>query len=229
MVADLIIFDCGGVLVDSEVISCRCTAEVLSELGFDIGEETVLKRYVGISDRSMAARIEEEWGRALPADFRREIQSRTLRAFDTELRAIDDIAEALDTIAPSRCVASSGTSERIRRALTVTGLLDRLAPHLFSSSMVENGKPAPDLFLFAASEMQVAPWRCIVIEDSIAGVKAGKAAAMRVLGFTGASHVDPRSHAARLHEAGADTTFQRMRDLPELLGADETRECTRDR
>ena len=229
MVADLIIFDCDGVLVDSEIISCRCTAEVLSELGFDIGEETVLKRYVGISDRSMAARIEEEWGRPLPADFRREIQSRILRAFDTELRAIDDIAEALDTIAPSRCVASSGTSERIRRALTVTGLLDRLAPHLFSSSMVENGKPAPDLFLFAASEMQVAPWRCIVIEDSIAGVKAGKAAGMRVLGFTGASHVDPRLHAPRLLEAGADLTFQRMRDLPELLGAHETGERSGDR
>lgn len=225
MATDLVIFDCDGVLVDSEIISCRCTADVLSELGFGIGEDVIRQRYVGISDRSMAARIEADWGRALPSSFRREVLSRTLRAFDSELRAIGDIAQALDAISPPRCVASSGTPERIRHALSVTGLLDRLAPHLFSAAMVEHGKPAPDLFLFAAAEMQVAPWRCVVIEDSIAGVEAGKAAGMRVFGFTGGSHVDPALHAPRLLDSGADLTFQRMRDLPGLLAVEASRGC----
>ena len=215
---ELVIFDCDGVLVDSELISSRCTAEVLEELKLDVDVATILEQYAGLSDETMAARIERRWDCVLPAHFRSEIQKRTLQAFVTELRPIDDVAWALDVIATRRCVASSGAPRRIERALEVTGLLSRLTPHLFSAAMVENGKPAPDLFLLAAERMQTPPARCTVIEDSVAGVTAGKAAGMRVLGFTGGSHVESHHHAPKLMEAGADTIFDSMRALPELLG-----------
>lgn len=220
MTVGLIIFDCDGVLVDSERISCRCTAEVLGEAGFEVGEDAVLAKYMGLSDESMKARIEAEWGLALPVDFTEAIQQRTLSAFETLLQPVDGVEAVLDVLTSPRCVASSGTPERIRRALSVTGLLSRFEPHLFSAAMVEQGKPAPDLFLHAATRLGVAPSQCVVIEDSTFGVKAGKAAGMRVFGFAGASHVEPDSHVRTLIEAGADLSFQWMRELPSLLAVE---------
>lgn len=117
-----------------------------------------------------------------------------------------------------RCVASSSHPERIRRSLELTGLLERFAPHLFSATMVSAGKPAPDLFVLAAARMAAEPARCLVIEDSEVGTRAGKAAGMTVYGFTGANHVCPEAHAPRLQAAGADAVFNEMSALVGLIG-----------
>jgi len=217
-VADrLVIFDCDGVLVDSEPISCRVTAEALNKAGVEIDAETVLGRFLGTSTASMLEILEAETGRALPAGFLDDLRLRVLGAFDRELKPVNGVAAAVAALDGPCCVVSSSTPPRIRRSLELTGLYDLFAPHLFSSTMVANGKPAPDLFFLAAERMGFAPADCTVIEDSPAGVQAGRAAGMTVLGFTGGGHARG-DHARRLIDAGADTVFAEMADLPALLG-----------
>jgi HAD superfamily hydrolase (TIGR01509 family) len=133
------------------------------------------------------------------------------------LRPISNVSEAIAAINLKKCVASSGTPEKIHHGLTCAGLYDRLAPHIFSASEVKRGKPAPDLFLFAAERMQAPPQRCLVIEDSIPGVTGAVAAGMIVLGFHGGSHCRP-GHSDTLRAAGAAVTFDDMRQLPGLIG-----------
>lgn len=212
----LIIFDCDGVLVDSEVISCRAHSEVLSRHGYPITSEQVLRRFLGRSNRQANLEVEAELGRRLPDDFHVQLQEELFRSFETDLQAVPHIHTALDAITQPVCVASSGSPQRMRVSLGRTGLHDRFAPNIFSAVQVSNGKPAPDLFLFAADQMGVAPQRCLVIEDSLAGVTAGCAANMVVLGFTGGSHCTP-GHADALRGAGAATTFDDMRLLPGLI------------
>jgi HAD superfamily hydrolase (TIGR01509 family) len=213
---DLIIFDCDGVLVDSEVISCRSHADVLSRHGYPITSEQVFHRFLGRSTRQANAEIEAELGRALPVDFHAQLQSEQLRAFETDLEAVPHIHLALDKITQAVCVASSGSHQRMRVTLGRTRLYDRLAPHIFSASQVTNGKPAPDLFLFAAAQMNVPPQRCLVIEDSVAGITGASAAGMAVLGFHGASHCR-EGYGEKLRDAGATMVFDDMRQLPELI------------
>jgi len=215
---DLVIFDCDGVLVDSEVISCRAHAEVLSRHGYSITEQQVLERFLGVSDREARLIIEAEIGRRLPADFEAQVKYAALQFYGGDLRAISYVDEAIAAIDLPKCVASSGTPEKIRHGLTCTGLYDRLAPHIFSASQVANGKPAPDLFLFAAAQMKTPPRRCLVIEDSLPGIAGAVAAGMTVLGFHGGSHCRP-GYAATLRAAGADMTFDDMRQLPALIAA----------
>lgn len=214
---DLVIFDCDGVLVDSEVISCRAHAETITRHGYAITPDEVQDRFLGVSDREARLSIEAELGRRLPDDFEQQIRQAALRRYAAELRAILHVDTAIDAISLLKCVASSGTPEKIRHGLACAGLLHRLAPHLFSATQVARGKPAPDLFLFAAAQMQVLPERCIVIEDSMAGVTAARAAGMTVLGFHGGSHCRP-GDADRLSRAGAVAIFDDMRELPELIG-----------
>jgi HAD superfamily hydrolase (TIGR01509 family) len=214
---DLVIFDCDGVLVDSEVISCAAHAETLTRHGYPITSDQVLERFLGVSDREARETIETELGRPLADDFESQMNEAALRRYTEDLRAIPYIDEAIAAIDLPKCVASSGTPEKIRHGLGCAGLYDQLAPHIFSASQVKRGKPAPDLFLFAAGQMQAAPARCVVIEDSLAGIAAAVAAGMPVLGFHGGSHCRP-GHGDRLRAAGAVAVFGDMRLLPGLIG-----------
>jgi HAD superfamily hydrolase (TIGR01509 family) len=213
---DLVIFDCDGVLVDSEVISCRAHAETLTRHGYPITSEQVLTRFLGVSDREARQAIETELGRKLPDDFEHQVKTATLRSYADDLRLIPNTDTAIAAIDLPKCVASSGTPEKIRRGLTCAGLYDQLAPHIFSATQVKRGKPAPDLFLFAAAQMKAKPSQCIVIEDSVPGVTGARAAGMTVLGFHGGSHCGA-GHAELLRAAGAAVTFDDMRQLPELI------------
>ncbi len=214
---DLVIFDCDGVLVDSEVISCRAHADMLSRNGYRVTADQVLDRFLGVSDRDARLAIEAELGRALPADFETLIKRAALDSYEDELRRIPHMVETIAAIPLPKCVASSGTPEKIRHGLTCAGLYDLLAPHIFSAVQVERGKPAPDLFLFAAEQMNAPPARCVVIEDSAPGITGALAAGMTVLGFHGGSHCRP-GYADKLRAAGAVAVFDDMRELPELIG-----------
>jgi HAD superfamily hydrolase (TIGR01509 family) len=213
----LIIFDCDGVLVDSEVISCRAHAETLTRHGYPITADQVLKRFLGVSDREARLTVEAELGCSLPDDFEAQMKQAALRRYADELGAIPHISEAIAAIDLLKCVASSGTPEKIRHGLTCAGLYDQLTPHIFSAVQVKRGKPAPDLFLFAAEQMNIRPMQCLVIEDSVPGVTGGRAAGMTVFGFHGGSHCGA-GHAELLRAAGAAVTFDDMRQLPDLIG-----------
>jgi HAD superfamily hydrolase (TIGR01509 family) len=216
---DLVIFDCDGVLVDSEVIYCRAHAEALTRHGYPITEQQVLERFLGVSDREARLIVEAELGRRLPDDFEAQMKQAALQRYPGELGCIPHIREAITAIRLPKCVASSGTLEKIRHGLTCAGLYDALAPHIFSATQVKRGKPAPDLFLFAAEQMHTSPERCVVIEDSIPGITGALAAGMTVLGFYGGSHCLP-GRAGRLRAAGATATFDDMRQLSGLVAAD---------
>jgi HAD superfamily hydrolase (TIGR01509 family) len=214
---DLIIFDCDGVLVDSEVISCRAHAETLTRHGYPITADQVLDRFLGVSDLEARLIVEAEIGRKLPDDFTSQVKQATLRRYGDDLQPVPYVAEAVAAIGLPKCVASSGTPEKIRHGLTCAGLYDILAPHIFSAGQVKRGKPAPDLFLFAAEQMNASPARCVVIEDSVPGVTGAVAAGMTVLGFHGGSHCRP-GYADTLRAAGAAATFGDMRELAGLIG-----------
>ena len=213
---DLVIFDCDGVLVDSEVISCRAHAEALTRHGYPITEEQVLHRFLGVSDREARLIIEREIARKLPDDFEAQIKEATLKFYAGELKAIAGVTAAIAAIELPKCVASSGTPEKIRHGLECAGLFEQLSPHIFSATQVKRGKPAPDLFLYASTAMGAAPERCLVIEDSVPGVTGAVAAGMTVLGFHGGSHCVP-GHAEKLRAAGAALVFNDMRELPDLV------------
>jgi len=213
---DLIIFDCDGVLVDSEVISCSVHAEVLTRNGYPITSEQVFNRFLGRSARQAMIEVEAELGRSLPDDFHAQLKAQIFRTFSESLAPIPHIHDALAAITQSVCVASSGSHERMRISLGRTNLYDRFAPNIFSSSEVRNGKPAPDLFLLAAERMGMTPERCLVVEDSVSGIAGGIAAGMTVLGYCGGSHCRA-GYAETLRLAGATATFDDMRQLPGLI------------
>ena len=204
-------------LVDSEVISCRAHAETLTRHGYPITPDQVFDRFLGRSMRKATLEIEAELGRPLPEDFQTQVYAEIFRLFAASLEATPHIDEALAAIMMPVCVASSGPPEKISTSLNHVGLYDRFAPHIFSAVQVTNGKPAPDLFLFAAEQMKTAPARCVVIEDSVAGVTGALAAGMVVFGYHGGSHCRPDT-AKTLRAAGAAVTFDDMRQLPDLIG-----------
>jgi HAD superfamily hydrolase (TIGR01509 family) len=214
---DLVIFDCDGVLIDSEVIGARVEAAELGRIGIELTADEVMARFLGGTAKAMYETLETEYGLALPDGFEHAVQARIDAAFERDLQVIPGIREALDRLAISRCVASSSTLARLHHSLGLTELLGRFAPHIFSAEQVARGKPAPDLFLHAAASMGCAPGGCLVIEDSVNGVRGGVAAGMRVWGFVGGGHCPP-GHAARLRDAGAESVFEHMPDLPSMLG-----------
>jgi HAD superfamily hydrolase (TIGR01509 family) len=216
---DLLIFDCDGVLVDSEVISVRCLVDALREAGVDIDVETVMERFIGVARPEILAQLQAETGRALPADFLERLLVRIHERFDIELQAIAGVREAILALDCRRCVASGSDPAYIRHALQIANLLDLFDPYLYSATMVTRGKPAPDLFLYAAAQMGVAPGRCLVIEDSEAGVRAGKAAGMTVLAFGGGSHIVQAHQDVKMPAAGCDAMFGAMDELPGLVRA----------
>ena len=209
----LVIFDCDGVLVDSEPRSNEALRLSLADLGIEMAFEEVLDVFMGISWASCLAKTEGLLGEPPPASFTDAYMSRRDAALrDGTLQAVPGVHDAVDAIAGAghdTCVASSGEHDKMAFTLNETGLWDRFAGRIFSATEVEHGKPAPDLFLHAASRMGFEPADCVVVEDAPAGVAGGKAARMRVLGYTGMTAPE------RL--AAADVTFAAMADLPGLL------------
>jgi HAD superfamily hydrolase (TIGR01509 family) len=212
---DLIVFDCDGVLVDSERLSIRVDAKFLDRLGWPMGEVEIVERFVGRSDADMRAVIEEHLGGPIPADIDEEFDRLYRETFEAELTPVDGIIEALDAIVAAGipiCVASSGGHAKIKRSLELTGLTQYFGDRIFSASDVAHGKPAPDLFLHAASRMGAAPARCAVIEDSAFGVDAAIAAGMQAFAYAGGV-----TTADRLTRPGV-VVFDEMHRLPGLLG-----------
>ncbi|GIH09343.1 haloacid dehalogenase [Rhizocola hellebori] len=210
-VTDLIIFDCDGVLVDSERIAIRTNIAALAEYGHTATEAEIIEQFVGKNIESIQ-RIVSEWvGDEHVAAWTLRCRELYYGELETSVEPVDGILEALAAISIASCVASSGTQQKMRMTLGRTGLYDRFAGRIFSAADVANGKPAPDLFLHAARQMGVAPQHCVVVEDSEPGVQAARAAGMRCFGYTGG--VTP---AHRL--AGPGTVlFDDMRKLPALL------------
>ncbi len=215
----LLIFDCDGVLVDSEVLSCRIDAEILTECGVPYTAEDVARDFTGVSVKDQIVRIEAERGIRLPDDFVQRLNRTLFERFETDLQPIEGVRDAILSLPFPRCVASSSIPERIALSLRVTGLAD-LFDNIFSSTQVARGKPAPDLFLHAAQQMSTPPEDCLVIEDSTAGVQAARAAGMRVIGFTGGSHCGPE-HGEALKQAGASVVIEQMPNLPRAIEAYE--------
>ena len=210
----LVIFDCDGVLVDSEPISERVSLEMIAEQGVALPLEEMSARYLGTSDADMVRDIERRLGITFPEGFVDEMQARKLVAFRAGVRPMDGVAGAVGAIASAGvplCVASSGPRDATRVKLESAGLLGPFGGHLFSAYDVLRGKPHPDVFLYAAAQMGVAPERCVVVEDSLPGVQGAVAAGMRVLGYA------PEGDGAALRDAGAEA-FEDMADLPGLLG-----------
>ncbi len=215
--AGLVIFDCDGVLVDSEPISIAVLVETIARHGVDISTDAAYKHFLGRSLGTVSQTLKAEYGVQMD-DAALEAMRHTLyERFSRALEAMPGADRVLETIETPVCVASSSLPERIELSLRIAGLRKRFGPDVFSATMVENGKPAPDLFLYAAGRMGVAPARCVVIEDSPAGVKAAKAAGMTVFAFTGGSHIAPAGLADTLAALDPDAVFDDLRRLPELL------------
>ena len=217
----LVIFDCDGVLVDSEPISIAVLLEILGEAGVGMSEDAAFDRFLGRSMASIAQDVESEYGLRLTGAHLDALRARLHARLRRDLKPIPGVAEALGAIGAPRCVASSSQPERIRLSLAVTGLLESLEPHIYSSTMVENGKPAPDLFLHAARAMGAAPADCVVVEDSPAGIEAAQRAGMCVFAFTGGTHAVRGGLRQAAIALGADVVFDDMRRLPALLAARE--------
>jgi HAD superfamily hydrolase (TIGR01509 family) len=209
---DLIIFDCDGVLIDSEVLSCRCLSQVLSGYGIDLGLDQALDLFLGRSTTAVLDHY-QGLGRPIPEQFSTELRAGIRAAFLSALCPIEGVSSVLEGLQVPHCVASSSDIDRVSFSLSLTGLAPHFDSRLYTAQMVERGKPAPDLFLYAAERMRADPRRTLVIEDSVSGVTAGKAAGMTVWGFVGGSHYQSRDGMAMLHQAGADRVFGRMADF----------------
>ena len=207
---ELVIFDCDGVLVDTETVAGNIAQEVLAELGWELTFEETIATFMGRSAKdnieTIEARLGEGIGETYLQTFRKHQQARFAEGVDP----VPGIPEVIKTLTLPTCVASSGTHEKMRVTLGSAGLYDYFAGRIFSATEVERGKPYPDLFLHAAAQMGAQPNRCVVVEDSVYGVQGARAAGMRVFGYASLTS------AEALEEAGA-TVFADMRELPELL------------
>ncbi|MFE0648452.1 HAD family hydrolase [Streptomyces sp. NPDC059534] len=208
---ELVIFDCDGVLVDSERIAVRVQVALGAELGWPLTEEEVVDRFIGCSHAAIRAQVADRLGEERAATWSERFEQLHREAVDEGLAPVDGLPEALDALTLATCVASSGTHDKMRHTLGRTGLHERFAGRIYSASEVSRGKPAPDLFLYAARQMGVDPAACVVVEDSRPGVQAARAAGMRSLGYAGGL-----TPAERLEGAGT-TVFHDMRELPALI------------
>jgi HAD superfamily hydrolase (TIGR01509 family) len=196
----------------------RAHAKTLSACGYQISEADLLARFCGMSDAAMLSIVEREWGRELPGFYRQRVAELMAREYPLFLQPVVGIHQALAALKLPVCVASSGTPGQIRLGLETEGLFDRFAPNLFSATMVARGKPAPDIFLYAAQRMGRDPERCLVIEDSPVGIDAAVAARMAAIGFCGGSHCGPQ-HAAELRAKRATLVIDDMRELAAAIAA----------
>lgn len=214
---DLVIFDCDGVLVDSETLSMRAHQQLYAELGAAPSDE-LWARCFGRKQADIFDIIEQEVGRVAPPELRADLWPRTKALFAAELRPTPGLVAFLEALDGKRCIASSSDLARIRFSLEVAGLTRFFGDALFSSQQVAHGKPAPDIYLFAAKQMGVAPEAAVVIEDSAPGVIAGRAAGARVIGYTGGGH-GGGGHRERLREAGAHDVATSWGEVAAFLAA----------
>ena len=210
---NLLIFDCDGVLVDSEVLSCQCLIEVLARHGVSVDLDEAFDRFLGRSSLAVEEYYLTTTGAPLPRQFGSELRTHLASSFRRSLQLIPHVRLVLDSIDRPYCLASSSDADRLRMTLSVAGLERYFGDRVYTSAMVAHGKPAPDLFLFAAAKMSASAAETLVIEDSINGVLAGKAAGMTVWGFIGGSHYSGRDGGRLLSDAGADRVFGSMADL----------------
>ena len=215
----LVIFDCDGVLVDSEPLAAEAYVRVYAKQGLPITPE-IIGQCVGMKQADILLRVEQLTGYSLPLAGEADIWPQTMAVFKERLKPVPGIRSFLRNLGSPSCVASSSSIERIYFSLEATGLIEFFDPCIFSSSMVSRGKPAPDLFLFAADKMGIAPENCIVIEDSPFGVQGAVAAGMTVVGFTGGSHTTV-DHGEKLLEAGATFISTSWHEAEALLPAIE--------
>jgi HAD superfamily hydrolase (TIGR01509 family) len=216
----IFLFDCDGVLVDSEIVAASVDAGILAAVGYQIATEDIIHRYAGLTFEAMLAIIAKETGRTFPKDIYEKQRVELDRRLARETKPVAGAVEILKKISGPRAVCSNSSSERLRITLGSAGLIEAFAPHIYSAVEVgdKQPKPAPNVYAHAAQQLGVAPKDCIVIEDSVFGVAAAKAAGARVLGFTGGLHSWP-GHADILTEAGAETVINRFRDLPAIAEA----------
>lgn len=214
---ELVVFDLDGVLVDSEWLMARVWSEHLATYDVEISPRTLIDRFAGATDMSMADVIQAESGKRLTHDILGEIRNASRERLQNDLTAIDGADTLLSGLDVRKCVCSNSAPDRIRKSLSVTNL-DGHFPDalLFSASDVERPKPHPDLHLHAADILSVDPVHAVVIEDSVTGVRAAVAAGMTAIGFTGASHVGD-GHSDTLRDAGATSVCARLTDVPEHL------------
>ena len=209
----LLIFDCDGVLVDSEHLACASLAEVMTTLGHSMTSDEAMRAFAGRSLKDVLARAERLLSRPIPKDLGEQAAVQLMARFRRELQAVAGVKEAIAALPYRRCVASSSDPSRLTLSLDVTGLSALFGNNVFSAVEVANGKPAPDLFLLAARRLGEDPSSCIVIEDSVLGVEAAGAAGMAAIGFAGASHAN-QGLAERLAAAGAEPVIHSMANLP---------------
>lgn len=212
----LIIFDCDGVLVDSEIIANRVLAAHLSRFGYPVTAAESRAQFLGRTIPGVIKMVQDA-GVELPEDFEATLRARDVEAFKNDLKPVPGIAETLIHLEDiEKCVASSGSPDKIRSNLQTTGLIQHFDGRMFSAVDVDKPKPAPDLFFLAAARMNVAPSACVVIEDTALGIKAAKRAGMRAIAYIGASHRSP-ADAGPLRKAGADIVIDDMTQLPSVL------------
>lgn len=212
---EAIIWDCDGCLIDSELLACQLAAEILQEAGYTISVQDFVFRFCGQGKKHIYETISAEAGfdvlSRIDEDAKR---ARQFALFNEHLKEIDGVRDIILDVTLPMAIASGSSAERLHHSLTLTNLMNHFGEHVYPSSLVEKGKPHPDIFLYAANKLNVAPEKCLVIEDSHNGVKAGKAAGMTVFGFTGGSHVfDKQGHEAALYALGADRIFHDMKSL----------------
>ncbi len=217
---DLVIFDNDGVLVDSEIIAAEVESVLLTEAGYPISTEEMGERFAGMTWQNILLAVEREASIPLSASLIDKSEKILDERLARDVQIIPGVKEALAKLTQPRCICSNSTLHRLDRMLTHVGLKPYFDPHIFSARDLgeDKVKPRPDIFLHAAKEMNVKPSHCVVVEDSVHGIRGAVAAGMRVIGFTGASHTYP-SHADRLTDAGAETVIARMSDLPATIKA----------
>ena len=212
----MVIFDCNGVLVDSEPLATAILSQEFTRAGFPLTQDVIARYFTGRRPSDIVAEVENASGRRLPPNFIGAIASVILRRFRSELRATHHAGHALSWLRGPKCVASSSSHERIRVSLECTGLIRFFDANLFSASDVRKGKPAPDLFLYVAGKLRVKPSECIVVEDSPVGVAASVAAGMTAIGFVGGSHAGNQLEN-QLRSAGARTVISDLRALKSTI------------
>jgi HAD superfamily hydrolase (TIGR01509 family) len=210
----MIIFDCDGVLVDSEIISNAIDAELMTAAGWPITAQDLIRDHIGQPKAAIWEEVAQKRGASWPEGLLERADALLLERIETDLQPVQGIGEALRRLSGKKAVASSSALPKLRRSLECCGLLGFFEPRVFSASQVARGKPAPDVFLFAAERSGARPADCVVIEDSVAGVTAARAAGMRVAGFTAGRHTYP-GHAEKLLAAGAAIVFDRADRLTE--------------
>ena len=214
---DLVIFDCDGVLVDSESIALGQVRDALGKAGLTLTHAEAVDRFLGLGIDSIMHKAEAELSGALPDGFRNDLSRDILARFTAELKGVEGVRQAVGALTCKVCVASSSSLDRIRLSLSVAGYAALFEPHIFSATMASRGKPHPDLFLHAARAMETPPEQCLVIEDSTPGVMAAVSAGMPVFGFVGGSHFSGLAQAERLRAVGAALIFDDMTQLPALI------------